>query len=212
VNYLDSINTDDRDPLLVSMRAQAEKEDIPIIDRESGRLLRQLILFGRVDNILEIGTAIGYNAIRMAKIDKKIHVTTIERDAAMIKVAKRHINSADLADRITLIEDDAVDLDTDTLNGPYGLIFIDAAKAQNITFFEKFEPLLAKGGLIVVDNVLFHGLIDKQKDPSKNDIESKNLKALVEKIDRFNRYVMQRDDYDTAIHAIGDGLCVCVKL
>ena len=86
------------------------------------------------------------------------------------------------------------------------MIFIDAAKAQYIKFFVKFTKLLKKGGIVFTDNLLFHGLVYGDK----KDL-SKNLRSLVTKIESYNDYLKNNQDFDSYFFKIGDGISVSVK-
>ena len=93
------------------------------------------------------------------------------------------------------------------LEETFDLIFIDAAKAQNIHFFELFSRNLMSGGFIITDNLKFHGLVDKKEE----DIKSKNLKGLVRKIKDYIQFLKNNHDYDTEFYDIGDGISVSTK-
>jgi predicted O-methyltransferase YrrM len=200
--YFNQLPIKEANDTLVSLRAVAEKNDVPIITKEGMRFLQQLITLTNTQTILEIGTAIGYSALAMASVNPQVAITTIERDASMIKQARRHFTKHDEHNQITLIEGDA--LDVDYTGQSLDMIFIDAAKAQSIKFFERFEAHLKPGGLIIADNLLFHGLFDEEG-------HSKNLKHLLKKIDDFNHYILQKDNYDSAIYQLGDGMSVSIK-
>ena len=202
MSYIDSINRA-RGQRLLALESKAKKDDVPIILDETYRFLSQIIRLKGAQTVLELGTAIGYNAIRLCSDHPFLRVSTIERDKTMIEAARKNIAEINMESRIELIEGDALEIDTTTL-GTFDLVFIDAAKAQNIKFFEKYERHLNAQGVIVVDNVLFHDMITKR-------IRSRNLRQLIRKIDAFNQYVMQRDDFDSAIHPLGDGVCVSIK-
>lgn len=202
MSYLERLHPGDTE-LLESLRDYAKKNDVPIITKAGARFLRQLIALRGARRILEIGTAIGHTTALMAMQPSVVEVTTIERNASMIALAKDTFARSGLASAITLIEDDALSVDTSKI-GRVDLIFLDGAKAQNIKFFEKYESLLSPGGVIVADNALFHGLHEET-------IQSRNLKQLVRKIDAFNHYALNRDDYDSALHPVGDGMLVSIK-
>ena len=89
----------------------------------------------------------------------------------------------------------------------YDLIFIDAAKAQYIKFFEKFTPNLLPGGVVFTDNLLFHGL----EEVPREEIESKNVRALVRKIDRYNNYLKDIEGFKTTFIEVGDGVALSVR-
>jgi predicted O-methyltransferase YrrM len=201
-NYFNQLPIKETNQPLVSLRAVADKNDVPIITKEGMRFLQQLITLTKTKTILEVGTAIGYSALAMASVHDDVSITTIERDPAMIAQAKDHFKQYDTHNQITLIEGDALEID---YKGPaLDLIFIDAAKAQSIKFFERFEAYLNPGGIIVTDNLLFHGLFDEAG-------HSKNVTNLLKKIDTFNHYILNKETYDTAIYQLGDGMSVSIK-
>lgn len=201
-DYLQEVNKQETNELLVSLRAFAIQNNVPIITEEGIRFIHQLIQLRNVKRILEIGTAIGYSTLSMVQ-NNDVDVITIERDEKMIQLAKANFAKSPKNDRITLLEKDALEVDEQQIE-PVDMIFIDAAKAQSIRFFNKYKTRLNPGGLIVTDNLLFHGLITEQ------DL-SKNLSGLVRKIDDFNRFVVEQEDFDTAIYSIGDGMSLSIK-
>ena len=104
-----------------------------------------------------------------------------------------------LEDRITLVFNDALKVN---LDDKYDLIFIDAAKSKNRDLFEKFQSLLKPDGVIVTDNMNFHGLINKDEE----EIKSKNLKGLVRKVKEYHEFLKTNKNYDTEIINVGDGV------
>ena len=179
----------------------AKENHVPIMEHDGIEFLTQYIKeHEEIKNILEIGCAIGYSAIRMALIRDDIHVTTIERDQERYLKAKENVNAFHLEERITILFQDALEVQ---LDGKYNLIFIDAAKSQYIKFFEKFTPLLSENGVVFSDNLLFHGYT-KQKER----IESKNLRQLVQKIRKYITYLEDNPNYTTQFYKIGDGIAV----
>lgn len=205
--YLQVFNQKHIQKVLKDLRVQAKSDKIPIIEEEGMLYLRQIITMTRAKHILEIGTAIGYSAISMALIDSTIKIDTIEKNEPLYQVALQNIKNAKCENQIRVFCDDALIFDTKQLGKTYDLIFIDAAKAQYGKFFEKYEVLLKQNGYIVVDNLLFHGLI-----ASKHPIESKNLRALVEKIRKFNIWLAKNKKYETIFFNIGDGMAVSKKI
>lgn len=200
--YLNEINKKETNPLLVSFREFALENKIPIITYEGLQFLIQVINLRNANRVLEIGSAIGYSSISMATYTNA-EIVTIERNMEMIELAKQNIKKAQLQDRITLIEGDALEVDEKTL-GTFDVIFIDAAKAQSIKFFEKYETTLTKNGVIVTDNLLFHDLVDQQ-------VKDRNLRQLLRKIDTFNKYVVEKEGYHTYIYHLGDGMSLSIK-
>ena len=191
------VNTID---LIKEMKEYAEDNNVPIITDEGIDYIRNYIKENNIKRILEVGAAIGYSSILMALTDDEITITTIERDEKRYLEAVKNIKKFHLEERITLLYKDAFDVELDE---EFDLVFIDAAKAQNTKFFEKFSKNLAKQGTIITDNMNFHGLVE---DESK--IESRNLRALIRKVKAYHDYLENNEDYKTIFLNIGDGLAV----
>ena len=182
----------------------AINNNIPIMQKDGIEFLINYIKENNINNILEIGTAIGYSSIRMALVNENIKVTTIERDKDRFEIAQNNINSFNLHNRINLIYKDALEVE---LNDKYDLIFIDAAKAQNIKFFEKYKNNLENNGTIITDNMYFHGLIFKDN----KDIESRNLRQLMRKLKNYHKFLKENKEYNTEFIDLGDGIALTKK-
>jgi len=183
-----------------NMKLYAEENNVPIITDEGINYIREYIKKHNIKNILEVGAAIGYSSILMALVDKDITITTIERDEKRYLEAVKNIKKCHLEDRINLLYKDAFDV---TLSDEFDLIFIDAAKAQNTRFFEKFEKNLSKNGTIITDNMNFHGLVEDTES-----IKSRNLRALVRKVKNYHEFLQNNENYETEFLDIGDGLAI----
>lgn len=190
--------------LIKDMERYAEVNNVPIIERDSIEFIRKYIELNNVKSILELGTAIGYSAILMASVSDDVEVTTIERDEKKYREAVKNVNACELDKRIEIVFNDA--LDVNLAGHKYDLIFIDAAKGQYIKFFEKFENYLNPGGVIITDNIKFHGLVE-----NKDKIESKNVLGLVTKIEKYIEFLKENDEYTTKFYDIGDGLSVSYR-
>ena len=175
---------------------------VPIMLKDGIEYLLEYIKNNNIKNILEIGTAIGYSSIRMAQVNNDIKVTTIERDSNMYNEALKNIKSFNLDNRINVIYKDALDVE---LTDKYDLIFIDAAKSQYIKFFNKFKHNLNDNGVIITDNLSFHGLV---KDSTNC---SRNTKQLVKKIQNYIDFLKNNKEYDTEFISIGDGISITRK-
>ena len=191
------------DNLIKEMELHAEEKNIPIMQKKGIDFLCKIIDKGEVKNILEIGTAIGYSAIKMANVNKDIMVTSIERDEERYIEALKNIKKAKLDKRINVIFKDALDIE---LEDKYDLIFIDAAKGQYIKFFNKFKNNLNSKGIIVSDNLSFHGLVEQ-----KERIESRNLRQLVNKIKKYIEFLEDNKEFKTKFYKVGDGIAVSIK-
>lgn len=189
---------------LKELEEYAYKNNIPIMQKDGIEFLINYIKENNIKNILEIGSAIGYSALKMALVNDDIKITTIERDKDRFDIAVQNINNFNLNDRINIINEDALEIE---LSDKYDLIFIDAAKSQYIKFFEKFDKNLKTNGVIVSDNLSFHGLVE---DDSKTN--NRNTKQLVKKIRKYIDYLKENDNYKTTFYKLGDGVAVSVKL
>ena len=188
---------------LEEIEKYAEENNIPIMQKDGILFLEEYIKENDIKTILEIGSAIGYSAIKMALINENIKITTVERDEERYKQAVKNIEKFNLNNQIEIILKDALEIE---IKGKYDLIFIDAAKAQNIKFFEKFKKNLNKNGSIITDNLNFHGLT---KEVEK--IKSKNLKALVKKINNYKEFLNKNEEFTSTFYETGDGISVSKK-
>ncbi|WP_226646670.1 O-methyltransferase [Mesobacillus subterraneus] len=204
-NYIDSL-IQPRNALLTEMEEYAVQNGVPIMEPAGIETMLQLLRIQQPQAILEVGTAIGYSALRMAYSLPQTKVVTLERDDERFKLAVEYIKRAGLQERIIQIQGDALELEDEVAgHGPFEAIFIDAAKGQYKRFFEMYSRYLKPGGMIITDNVLFKGLVYNQ------EAESRRLRSLVKKIDEFNRWLAANQEYDTVILPIGDGIAVSKK-
>ena len=183
------------DNKIETLREYAEQNAVPIVDRLSLEMIKQLIRIHRAKNILEIGTAIGYSSMQFASVSNDIHITTIERDEEMITQAKSNFETYGYSSQIRLIEGNALEQYNEVNDKQYDIIFIDAAKAQSKKFFEYYTPLLRNGGLVITDNVLYHGFV------SNIDIVRS----------RFNDWLISLENYSTNFINMDDGLAISIK-
>lgn len=190
---------------ILELEEYAKKNNIPIMMKDGIEFLLNYIKENNIKNILEIGSAIGYSAIRMCLLSNDIKVTTIERDINRYNEAIKNINEFNLNNQIKIINDDAFNV---KLAEKYDLIFIDAAKSQYIKFFEKFKLNLNENGVIVSDNLDFHGLVKKDI----NEIESRNVRGLVRKLNNYIDFLSNNQEFKTTFYSVGDGISISKKL
>lgn len=176
----------------------AKENNVPIMMKDGIEFLTNYIKENNVKRVLEIGSAIGYSAIRMALVDESIKVTTIERDTNRYNEAVKNIKEFNLENQIEIINADALEYTTDK---QYDLIFIDAAKAQYIKFFEKYKTNLKQDGTIISDNLDFHGLV---KNPELTS--NRNTKQLVRKINTYIEFLKENKEFKTEFISLGDGI------
>jgi len=190
--------------LIIEMENYAKEKNVPIIEKDSIAFIMKYIKANNIKNVLEIGSAIGYSAILMASSNQETKVTTIERDNERYMECLKNVKKAGMEKKINVVFQDALDLNLSDVT--YDLIFIDAAKGQYTKFFEKFKYFLAPEGVIITDNLNFHGLVGKSET-----IESKNLKSLVEKIESYIEFLKGNEEFETKFYELGDGISVSFK-
>ncbi len=187
---------------ILAMEAYAAENNVPIIEKKSIVFIMKYIKEHNVESILEIGSAIGYSAILMASSSVKVQVTTIERDETRYMECLKNVKKCGMEKRINVVYQDALELNlSEELK--YDLIFIDAAKGQYIKFFEKYKNFLKPGGVIITDNLKFHGYVGESSKLDKG-----NLKSLVEKIEGYVEFLKNNKEFDTTFKDIGDGLSI----
>lgn len=189
--------------MIEKIKKYALENNVPIIEEDGKKFLCELIEVNRLNNILEIGSAIGYSAIVMASLSNNIFVSTIERDEQRYNVAKKNISETGLSHQIEIFLADALEFDESKLSIKYDLLFIDAAKAQSQKFLEKYIDSLKKDGLILIDNINFHGFANGTRETN-----NRNTKQLVRKINRFKDWLATNNDYVSEYYDIGDGILV----
>ena len=187
---------------ILEMEKYAIDNNIPIIEKQSIAFIMKYIKSHNVLNVLEIGSAIGYSTILMASSTKDVQVTTIERDEARYMECLKNVKKCGMEKKINVVYQDALELNlSEELR--YDLIFIDAAKGQYIKFFEKYKNYLNPGGVIITDNIKFHGYVGESSKLDKG-----NLKSLVEKIENYVEFLKNNQEFDTVFKDIGDGLSI----
>lgn len=189
---------------IIEMEEYAKEHNVPIIERDSIAFIMKFIKANDVKEILEIGSAIGYSAILMASVKEDVKVTTIERDETRYMEALKNVKKCDMQDKINVVCQDALEVNLSGVS--YDLIFIDAAKGQYTKFFEKYKYFLKPGGVIITDNLKFHGHVG-----NRNNIKSRNLKQLVGKIENYIDFLKNNDEFETKFYDVGDGLSVSIR-
>ncbi|WLV23643.1 O-methyltransferase [Aciduricibacillus chroicocephali] len=190
------------------LEAYALEHHVPIMEPLGIEYLQQLLRLHQPKRILEVGTAIGYSALKMNKVCPDAQIVTMERDEVRYDEAVRNIKRLDKEKEIHLIFGDALEqMEKFVQDGErFDFVFIDAAKGQYGKFFELAHALVPKGGLIVTDNVLFRGYVaDDSEVPKK-------FKNMVKKLKLYNEMLMHHSSYSTVIMPIGDGVASSIKL
>ncbi len=202
MEYLSSLRSEP-DELIYRMEKYAEEKKIPILDWKSAELLEQMILITRPKRVLEIGTAIAYSSIRIArKLKKKASLDTIEKSGNNVKLARGFIREAKL-NNINIIEGDALQI-MPVLDKKYDLIFLDADKQDYERLFFYSLMLLKKNGVLFVDNLLWHGYAAVNKPPKEYERSAAMIKE-------FNKLFVYQDNLDVTIIPVGDGIGIGIK-
>ncbi|PKL00726.1 MAG: SAM-dependent methyltransferase [Tenericutes bacterium HGW-Tenericutes-1] len=191
----------EQDAVLKKIHLLGLELNIPMMEFEGINFVSTLINSYSSPKVLEIGTAIGFSSIALSKMSNA-EIWSIERNDELFQIAQTNVNNAQLNDRIHLLFGDAFDIDVLSL-GQFDVIFIDAAKAQYQRFFSKFEPLLTDNGLIVTDNLSFHGIVSRE-----SALLTRNQRALARKINNFINWLKTNEAFDTVFYTIGDGMSV----
>lgn len=186
--------------MYIEMEEYAKINSVPIMMKDGIDYLCNYIKEHKIKSILEIGTAIGYSAIVMASLDEDIMVTSIERDVERYKIAVDNVKKYGLENRINLIFGDASLVE---VTGEYDLIFIDASKGHNIEFFNKYKVYLKHNGVIITDNLSFHGLVEDE-----TLIKSKNQRGIVRKIKNFIDFLDTNQEFITEYISVGDRISI----
>ena len=210
-NYLNKLNKNDLGNMVISLiYDEAIKNEVPIIQDDGLDFLIMLVRLIKPKKILEIGTAVGFSSIMMAK-NSSAYIDTIERNQEMYDKAISNIHKLNLDERIHVHFKDALEFDINNLDKDYDIIFIDAAKAQNQKFFLKYSPLLSDNGIIITDNILFHGYVAEYNETGDLKEGSKDLKSMVKKIDLYNKWLKNLYGFETKFINIGDGMAITMK-
>ena len=206
--YITFINSfrQENSPFLCRIEEEAKASNIPIIRTETQTLLRMLLALKKPQQILEIGTAVGFSALLMLEAaESDVHITTIENYEKRIPKARENFARSGHESCFSLLEGDAKDI-LPRLDGPYDFIFMDAAKGQYPFFLEDAVRLLAPGGVLVTDNVLQDGDVIESHYalPRRNRTIHKRMRDYL--------YTLtHRADLVTSILPVGDGVSVSVK-
>ena len=198
--YLDQLLTQN-DPLLAEMEAYAAEHKVPIADREVARFLEITARAAGTRKVLEIGMAIGYSVVHLARgVGAQGTIVTIEPNEEMIRAASGYLKRAGVLDRVEIERGKALDV-MPTLEETFDLLFIDAVKEEYSQYLDLGLPLLWTGGVVIVDNLLWGGKV------ATGDTEGSTA-ALRE----FNRYFLNHPQLLAEVLPVGDGLGYAVKI
>ncbi len=190
---------------LEKVKKKALDEHIPIIMDDTLTVIQEKLKNTKVDNLLEIGTAVGYSAMCFTEfLSKDGKIDTIERDIEKIQEARINVKKVEVEDKINIIEGDAVEV-LPTLNNKYDVIFIDAAKGKYPFFLKEALRMIKTHGIIFADNILYKGYVMSDYNKHKQRTAVRNLREYIKEI-------MENEDLETEILEVGDGLAISKKI
>ena len=201
LEYLDIISPVNSQPV-EEIRSVAKENYIPIIKRDTENLLKFILKMQNPKSILEIGCAVGYSAIVMLE-NSDADIVTIEKMPERVEEAKKNIKYANLEDRAKIIEGDAGEILERLVNEnkKFDFIFMDAAKAQYITWLPTVKALLKDKGIIFSDNCLQEGdLLESSFAIRKRD------KTIHKRMRDYIYLLLHDEDLESWIFSIGDGV------
>lgn len=189
------------DELLQELENYAVKHNIPIVQLETAKLISVLCMIKKPKKILEIGTAIGYSSILMAKSINDVEVITIEQNDNLIEIANNNIRNANLSNTIKILEGSAQDV-LKSIDETFDLVFIDAGKGHYMEFLNLCIDKLNDDGIIVSDNILYRGMV------ANDELIDKRDRTIVKRMREYLNYICNSDKLQTSIIPIGDGVAV----
>jgi predicted O-methyltransferase YrrM len=202
-SYLHDLRPE-RSPVMREMEEHADRDGIPIVHWETGRLLA--VLCRVLDPVvLEVGTAIGYSTLHMASELENGRVVTLERDPERAAQARDYLERGGAADRVELVEGDAIET-LPRLEGPFDLLFVDASKGEYARYIELARPKLSERALMVVDNLLMSGEVAL---PEGADTRW-NADSLAS-ARRLNSELLGSSDWLACVLPVGDGIGVAAR-
>ena len=205
VTYIHSLETPE-EPIIEQIEQEAKETFVPIIRKETQSFLKVLLLMKKPVRVLEVGTAIGYSAILMSHyLPKDGRITTIEKYEKRIPIARENFSRAAVADRITLLEGDALEI-MKSLEEPVDFIFMDAAKGQYIHYLPEAIRLLAPEGVLMSDNVLQDGDVIE----SRFAVERRN-RTIHSRMREYLYELKHNERLQTSILPLGDGVALSIK-
>ena len=186
------------------MRRYAEANGVPIMLPDAERFMRTIVALGKPRAILEIGTAIGYSGCVMLDCCPSAKLYTIEMDEEAASVAAENFSLFGVADRVTQFLGDAREI-VHKMTGCFDFVFMDGPKGQYADFLHYIKNMLASGGALLADNVLFHGYVENL--PDKKD----RAYGMANNMNKFLKSLFSDGDFESVILDVGDGLSLSVK-
>ncbi|MEG6520593.1 O-methyltransferase [Desulfotomaculum sp. 1211_IL3151] len=196
-----------KDKIFYEMEKEAEEKIVPIVEPEMAQLLYWLALTKKSKKVLEVGTAIGYSTLWLAKAVLPLggKITTLEINGPRAERACHYFKKAGVDKQIELVFGDAREI-LFTLKDSYDFIFLDAAKGKYVEFLDKCVELLEPGGLLVAEDIFMRGMV------ISGEIDKRRNKTAVSRLRTFLELVTEHDQLETIILPVGDGVAISAKV
>lgn len=204
-SFLESLDPEEPE-FLTKIECRALEDKVPIIRKETQRLLRFLVKYTNAERILEVGTAVGFSSLLMWEASGcRAGITTIENYDKRIEAAKENFKQCGAEAQIILLAGDAAEV-LPRLTQTYQLVFMDAAKGQYLSFLPEVTRVLAEGGLLVTDNIWQDGdILESRYAVRRRD------RTIHERMRAYLYELTHSEDYDTVLMDIGDGVALSCK-
>lgn len=191
--------------IINEIKNEALLNHVPILQDDSLELITVLLKIAKPSKILEIGTAVGYSAIKFSKClyGDNSNIKTVEINEKMYEIANKNVSKMDLNNKIEIVHADATKYleELDENIESFDVVFIDAAKGQYIKFLENAIRLVNSGGIIIADNVLFKGRVLSDYNEHKHRTATNRLREYIKIIKEDKRLV-------STVLDVGDGVAI----
>ncbi len=205
-DYLDSL-IPKRSEFLENLRKKSALEEsyAPIVQKSTEQLIITLLKMLKPRRVLEIGTAVGYSAILMAdNLPEESTIVTVERYKKHADIAVDNVFEAGYQKKIRVVEGEAAEV-LHWLDEGFDFVFLDAAKGQYIEFLPDIMRVLNNGGVLLSDNILYHGMVENEEKVERRKI------TIVKRLHMYLEEIMNNEKLTTSIIPIGDGVALSVK-
>lgn len=192
-------------PLLLELEQLGHSDEVPIVNRATGRLLSTLVHAMQANRILEIGTAYGYSTLWMAlALPPSGHIWTVDPDIERTQVARGFFERSGRGAAIEIINQPALEVLPTFPVRNLDIVFIDANKEEYADYLALSLPMLKRSGLVIVDNLLWSGMAAAEPAPGDS--------AATRSIRAFNRIFLHHSELAATILPVGDGVGIGARL
>lgn len=183
------------------IKVEARANHVPILQDDSMQFIQTLLEIKKPANILEVGTAVGYSALQFSKhLKEGGKIITMELDENTANIARGNIKELGMESVIEVVNTDAYEY-MKTLEGPFDIVFIDAAKGQYMKYLEEALRLTKSGSLIIADNVLLRGMV-------MSDYNEHKHRTAVKRLREYINAVTTNPNLVSCVMDVGDGVAI----